>query len=199
MDWVSYPVFERFIAERRRLKAPPAEEVVQSVLDFPSIPEEGTTMELVRYDYHKNPGYLKMGRGSNSIQIPNAMEPLTEIPRAFDGVPNFGFLIPVPESSDSPMAFRNVWDYVTDQLGDDFRVVSTGSAKGPLNTSTLYVGETVGFRAYSGACSGHKACNHYYHFGAQRHPDDKRHEELATALKEHREQEAYLPMKNTLS
>jgi hypothetical protein len=194
MDWVSYPVFQRFVTERRRTQTPQAED--QPVPEFPSVPEGEEPTTLIRYNYLKSPGFLRMGVGSNSIKIKNAMEPLTEIPRAFDGLPNTGFLIPVP---DPLMTYRDVWDYVVDQLGDDFKVATTGSDDELKRVDTLYVDEEVQFRAYASCCSGHKACNRYRHPSVKRLPGDTQHEQLAADLMEHREDEASIPMKRTLS
>jgi hypothetical protein len=150
----------------------------------------------VRYDYRKHPGFLKMGQGFNSIKIYNAMELLTEIPRTFEGSQTTGFLISVP---DPKMSNRDVWDYVVDQLGDNFKTVASGSDAKVLHVNMLYIGQEVQFRTYAGSCSGHKACNLYRHPAVERQPDDMQHEYLAASLKEHREQEVYLPMKWTIS
>jgi hypothetical protein len=78
-----------------------------------------------------------------------------------------------------------VWDYVVDQLGDDFKTAASGSDAQVLHINMLYVGQEVQFRTYAGSCSGHKACNLYHHPAIQCQPDNRQHKYLAMSLKEH--------------
>jgi hypothetical protein len=198
-DWVSYPVFKAFVTDRRRLNAPQASDVDETMPDLsliPTIQTDGTPPTLVRYDYLSNPGHLLLGQSNSSIKVTNSMELLTEIPRAFDGPQNTGFLISVP---DPQMQEADVWSYVTDQLGDDYTKASTGPSIGGPIVNTLYVDEEVQFRTVPGTCSGHKACTYYQPSDTKRQADDTRHEELAAALTEHRAKEVDLPMNTTVA
>jgi hypothetical protein len=199
-DWVSYLVFKAFVMERGRSKAMQTPEVEGDVPDLTLMPtfqdEDSSPPTLVRYDYLTQPGYLSLGQSNSSIRVKNAMELLTEIPRAFNGPQDTGFLIAIP---DPQMSEADVWSYVTDQLSDDFTKASTGPAQGGPIVTTLYVGEKVQFRPISGDCSGLKACEYYQHSNTKRPPDDTRRDELAAALTEHRAKEVDLPMNTTIA
>jgi hypothetical protein len=187
------------VTERHRPNAPQCPDIEDTMPDLsliPTIQTDGTPPTLVRYDYLTYPGYLALGQSNSSIRVKNAMEPLTEIPRVFDGPQDTGFLISLP---DPQMSEADVWSYVTDQLCDDFTKASTGSAQGGPIVTTLYVDEKVQFRPIPGDCSGHKACEYYQHSNTKRQPDDTRHEELAAALTEHRAKEVDLPMNTTVA
>jgi hypothetical protein len=198
-DWVSYPVFKAFMMERCRTKAMQTPEVEGDVPDLTLMPtfqdEDSTPLTLMRYDYLAQPGYWSLRQSNLSIRVKNAMELLTEIPRAFNGPQDTGFLIAIP---DPGMSEADVWSYVTDQLSDDFTKASTGPAQGGPIVTMLYIGEKVQFRPISGDCSGHKACKYYQHSNTKCPLDDTRCKELAAALTEHRAKEVNLLMNTTI-